>query len=118
VIIIKGDYSSIESEFDRLEQLPDFKTTNALDVAHTFAFSAAQAAIHVKKGALKATGRKTSRTYNTKWVGTMRWGGAAKGGFVDYAIYEKARDDEHDWLNAVEPFEALYVAAMMRGLEK
>jgi hypothetical protein len=120
MITILSDYSDVEKEFDRLEQLPDFKTHLALDAVLATGFKATQAEVHVITGSLKLSGKKSSEVHETThvWEGEIRYGGPSGGinNPVNYAIYEKARDAEHDFMKSLPGLHLAYVEAIKKGL--
>ena len=122
MIIIETDFSDVEKEFSRLEKLPDFKTQAALDAVLELGFKTTQTEVHVITGSLKLSGKKSSEVHEKThtWVGEIRYGGPSLGvnNPVDYAIYEKARDAEHDFMKSLPALHPLYVEAIRKGLKK
>lgn len=119
-ITIISDYSDLEKEFDRLEGLPNFKTQAALDAVLETGFKKTQVAVHVITGSLKLSGKKESEVHEQSnvWVGTITYGGPSAGinNPVNYAIYEKARNEDHDFMAGLPGLHPAYVGAILKGL--
>lgn len=122
MITIVTDFSDVELEFKRLEQMPDFKTQAALDAVLELGFKKTQVAVHVITGSLKSSGKKDSKVFekSNTWEGTIRYGGPSAGvnNPVDYAIYEKARDETHDFMAGLPGLHPEYVEVIKKGLSK
>lgn len=116
MIIIKSDYSEAYKEFDRLEKMPDGGMVKRLDAALKFGFETTRAKVHVQTGALKGTGKADSSVKPSRWDGKFSFGDKAKK--VDYAIYEKARGDTHDFFLGIHALTGVFVAAIKEGLRK
>lgn len=118
MITLQSDYSDLDAELDRLERLPDFKLKRQLDNVLDHGFKKTQAEVHIITGSLKSSGKKTSDIQGDEWVGEIRYGGPSKGinNPVDYAIYEKARDAEHDFFAGLPLLHLEYVAVIKKGL--
>lgn len=93
VIHLSSDWSEIDREMDRLENLPGLKGKMLLDAVLHKGFLLTQAAVHVETGALKASGQEDSEVdkLTSTWEGEITYGSPGDSGPVDYAIYEKAR---------------------------
>ena len=121
-IIIKGNYTAWEREFDRLESMPDYKTQVALFGVLREGFVLSNADTHVDTGSLKASEKAkgdVDKATHT-WTGTLTWGGPSTGinNPVDYAIYEKARGGDHDFTHSLDLLHVKWVLAMKGGLGK
>ncbi len=118
VILIKSDYSDLDSEFDRLESMPTLKMTAALDGVLDLGFQTARANVHVDTGRLKKSGKQASKTAKTlnKWEGMFSFGAPSEG--VDYAIYEKERGGAHNFFNQVFLLKNLFRVALLKGLRR
>lgn len=93
VIHLSSDWSEIDRELDRLENLPSRKASMLLDAVLHKGFLLTQAAVHEETGALKRSGKEEStvRKSTGTWEGEITYGSPGDGGPVDYAIYEKNR---------------------------
>lgn len=93
VIHLSSDWSEIDREMDRLENLPGLKGKMLLDAVLHKGFLLTQAAVHVETGALKASGEESSEVHKATqtWEGDITYGDPGDSGPVDYAIYEKER---------------------------
>lgn len=123
VIFIKSDYSELDSELDRLENLGSSeKMKFYLDEVLEIGFKKTQANVHIDTSSLKSSGKKKSKyTKTTKtWTGEIRYGGPSLGinNPVTYAIYEKARGGDHDFFNGLSALHPLFVKAILKGLSK
>lgn len=118
MIQIKGNYSQIDKELDRLEGMPDFKTKVALHGVLTSAYTESQAAVHIETGSLKSSGKMRAEEGKAKWTGELEYGGPSAGvnNPVDYAIYEQRRGDSHDFLANTHMLHEQWVEAMKVGL--
>lgn len=129
MIHISGDYSELDREFDRLDNMPNRRTKANLDAVLHVGFAMTQAAVHVDTGALKASGTEESEITQATdtWEGTIEYGG--DGGAVDYAIYEKERGvggaggesdakGDHDFIAPLEALDPLYRKAILESLKK
>jgi len=108
-------------ELDRLGGPPGFKVVHELETVLKLAFLETQALTHVITGSLKASGRTSSDFSNEKvWEGEISYGGslhrAALPGPpnnpVDYAIYEMARGDTHDFFATLPAFDPMFEHAI------
>jgi hypothetical protein len=117
---IEIDYHAIDAEMDRIGKMPDAKTSALLRAALEVAFANTQATVHVRTGSLRASGKTDADKdeFRSKWEGVITYGGPSSGknNPVDYAIYEKARGEEHNFLGNVHLTESLFVSAMKAGL--
>lgn len=131
MIQVKGDYSALERELDRLGRMPDFKTRLALDVVLQLGFKQTQGVVHVETGSLKDSGKVDSSVskFDKSWEGEISYGGPSTGpnNPVDYAIYEKARGiggaggpsdlkGDHDFIAPLKSLHPQYIAAIKAGL--
>lgn len=119
-VTVKSDFSKLEKEFDRLLGLPDLSMKNSLDNVLEIGFKATQANVHVITGSLKSSGKQRSEADGDTWIGEIEYGGPSLGinNPVDYAIYEKARDEDHDFFATLPALHVLYVSAIKKGLSK
>ena len=87
---------------------PPLKTIGELEKVAGQGFAATQAATHIITGSLKISGKlKTDFDGNT-WDMQVTYGGEAHGAVFDpvrYAIYERARGGEHDFMAPLIPYE-------------
>jgi hypothetical protein len=118
-IRIKSNYRALEREIDRLDSLPNLKTKGFLDAVLASGFKMTQGAVHVVTGSLKGSGKSDSEIVGSKWIGEISYGGASLGinNPVTYAIYEKARDGEHDFFAPLKALDSMWVKAILRSLK-
>jgi hypothetical protein len=116
-IFIRSNWSAIERELDRLEKAPD-KSKFYLDRVLNVGFKATQGAVHVITMSLKLSGKKSSEMHGDTWTGHISYGGVSLGinNPVTYAIYEKARDGDHDFFTPLKALDSLYVEAILKVL--
>lgn len=116
---IHSDWSEVEKELGRLENLPDIKAAAVLDVVLSTAFAATQADTDVITGSLKASGSADSEVSNNEWRGTITYGGLTSGlnNPVRYAMYEQARGGGHDFMRALPEFHEPFAHAVLTALE-
>lgn len=125
-IFIRGDYRGIDREIDRIESMPDAKTTRLLDTVLQAGFKQTQAAVHRVTGSLASSGEVSARIERTRsrWHGQIAYGGRSSGvnNPVDYAIYEKRREPDehgdHDFMRPLEDLDIPYVRAILTGLSR
>ena len=121
MIVVLGNYVAWEAEFERLSHMPDPKTIAELDTLLLNQFAVTQESVHIITGSLKSSGKMASVVNNAdhSWTGTIEYGGVSAGinNPVDYAIYEKARGDAHDFLMNAELLDDLYAEAVKNGLD-
>lgn len=120
MILIKGDYSEVNAELDRLIGMPDPQTSAALTSVLEAGFGLTQMAVHIDTGSLKSSGKSSSSTDESshEWEGKIRYGGPSGGinNPVNYAIYEKRRGGIHDFFLDLPTLHPMYLAAIMKGL--
>lgn len=120
MLYISSNYKALERELDRLEALPrKGKVKPLLDAALGEGFLQTQANVHVITGSLKGSGKKKSKADNDDWVGEITYGGPSVGfahNPVDYAIYEREKGGDHDFLTNLDFLHSLFVQAMKEGL--
>lgn len=106
--------NDIEKEVNRLAKGPSFADMIRFERVLIAQFAATQTAVHVITGSLKSSGRVASSHSNDKWEGEITYGGRSAGihNPVDYAEYERERDQTHDFLAPAEKMEHLYIHAM------
>lgn len=130
MIYLHSDYSELDAELDRLSDMPDAKTKAKLDAVLHTGFELTQAAVHVRTGALKASGEEDSEVHDVTdtWEGTITYGDPGDAGPVDYAIYEKERGlggaggvsnakGDHDFMDPLKTLDPLYRAAILEALK-
>lgn len=118
-IQIKSDWRAVERELDRLERAPELAAVY-LDAVLNKGFTATQGAVHIITGSLKSSGKKSSHFDGDTWTGEISYGGVSLGvnNPVTYAIYEKARDGDHDFFTPLKALDSLYVRAILKALSK
>lgn len=118
MIILTSNWRSIERELDRLEKAPT-KASAYLDAVLYQGFAQTQALVHIITGSLKASGKATTEFDGDNWKGEISYGGFSLGvnNPVTYAIYEKARDGDHDFLAPLKTLDSLFVKAILKALE-
>jgi len=82
-------------------QIPPLKTIARLEKELASAFADTQAATHIITHSLKTSGKVSSDFDGNSWDADITYGGEAAGAIndpVDYAIYERARGGEHDFM--------------------
>lgn len=126
MIHIDSDWSDIDRELSRIENMPDTKMEVKLYSVLSFGYTETQAAVHVESGALKSSGKQSQKVdqAQNQWEGEIEYGGA--GSSVDYAIYEKRRGvhwvgpsaakGDHDFMRPLGALDPLFVAAIKEGL--
>lgn len=104
----------IEDELERLIAGPSAADLLAFEGVLTSQFQATQQAVHVITGSLKSSGRVSSSNSQSKWEGTISYGGPSTGVHnpVKYAEYEREKDGLHDFLAPAKAMENQYIAAM------
>lgn len=120
MIFFKGDYKDLDDELDRLASQPTRKTALLLDAVLEQGFKKTQAAVHIDTESLKGSGKKTSEVRGDKWEGQIEYGGSTPGpkNPVNYAIYEKARGGEHDFMLPLKGLGPQIAAAVLAGMRK
>lgn len=116
---IKSNWKQFDKELNRLGDVP-MKAKVYLDAVLASGFKATQAYVHILTGSLKASGKSSSEVDGDQWIGTIEYGGASLGinNPVTYAIYEKARGGDHDFLTPLKALDSLYVIALLKALKK
>lgn len=132
MIQIVSDWSEVEKELDRVENMPDFKTRLALDIVLQQGYVETQKDVHVDTGSLQGSGKVESETDKLagKWEGKISYGGPSTGvnNPVDYAIYEKRRGiggaggpsdakGDHDFFASLPALHKKYIEALQIGLK-
>ena len=94
-----GSLHEMIDHFNKLQK-PPFKTIFQLEQALAKGFAETQAATHVLTSSLKFSGTTTSNFDGDTWEGTVSYGGPSTGvnNPVDYAIYERQRGGDHDFM--------------------
>lgn len=118
MIILKSNWRAIERELDRLEKAPT-KASKYLDSVLYTGFAQTQAMVHIQTGSLKSSGKATTEFDGKTWRGEITYGGVSLGvnNPVTYAIYEKARDGDHDFMTPLKSLDTLFVKAILKALE-
>ena len=105
-LVIDHGLSDMISKFDELSK-PPFKTIFRLETELKATFTSTQAAVHHITSSLWHSGRTESDFDGDNWSGQIIYGGAS--GWVndpvEYAIYERARGGEHDFLAPADAHE-------------
>jgi hypothetical protein len=114
MISIERITNNIDREVNRLANGPAFKDMMRFERVLIRQFAATQAKVHVITGSLKSSGRVASSHGSDKWEGEITYGGRSAGihNPVDYAEFERERDQSHDFLAPAEKMEHLYIHAM------
>lgn len=115
--LLSSNWKEVDLELKRLGDAP-YKSKFYLDRVLNTGFKATQAAVHVITGSLKTSGKQSSLMWDNEWHGEISYGGVSKGvnNPVTYAIYEKARDEDHDFFNVLKELDPLFVKALMKVL--
>lgn len=116
-IYIKGDYDALDRELDKVGSAPTAKGKAALEAVLRLSLTEMQLATHVDTGSLRFSEKASSEEGHNKWTGTLTAGGASLGvnNPVDYAIYEKRRGGEHDFIDALDVMAPAWLAAVQKG---
>ncbi len=119
MIRIETLIDGIEKEIDRLANGPTLQDYIRFEAILAVQFEATQRAVHVITRSLKSSGRIASNADSNSWEGTISYGGPSTGihNPVDYAEYERERDDAHDFLAPAKALESRYINAMNEFLE-
>lgn len=121
MIHLSSDWSEIDNELDRIAGLPDFKTKAYLGAVLNQGYVESLARTHVDTGSLKSSGSKEEKFVKSdkRWEGEISFGGPSAGvnNPVDYAIYEKARGEDHDFTANLHLLGPLWVTAVKAGLK-
>lgn len=114
MIRIEKIVNDIEKEVNRLSKGPSFQDMMRFERVLLSQFAATQSTVHVITGSLKSSGRIASSHGENKWEGEITYGGRSSGihNPVDYAEYERERDQSHDFLAPAEKMEHMYIHAM------
>jgi len=117
MIRLTSNWTQVTKELDRLEKAP-MRAKLYLDAVLDTGFKSTQAAVHVITGSLKASGKHSSEMRGDTWEGEISYGGISLGvnNPVTYAIYEKARDADHDFFAPLQALDSLYVKAILKAL--
>lgn len=113
MIAIHSDYSDMFKEFDRVESMPTPAMAARLDAVLDVGFNTSRALVHVITGALKGSGKKSSKVNHADWKGEFSFGEG-----LDYAIYEKERDGGHDFFAETYILKSMFTAALKGGLSR
>ena len=110
-----------KAETRRLMRIPREKDRVKLDRVLHFGFVGTVARAHVDTGSLKASIKERSERTKRTWRGEIEAGGVAPGGVnnpVDYAIYEKARGEDHDFFGNLHMTHEMYVKTLKEILAR
>lgn len=123
MIHIESNWDAIDAEIDRItKSMPTMEMKRNLDAVMELGFEATQAAVHVKTGSLKTSGKESTESSKARhrWEGEISYGGPSMSvnNPVDYAIYEKERDGAHDFIAPMHLLHPFFVAAILKGLSK
>lgn len=110
-VLVHVNTAPARAETRRLQRLPREKDKVKLDRVLHSGFVGSQAIVHVETGSLKSSGREKSDRTRRRWTGEISYGGPSAGpnNPVDYAIYEKARGDSHDFMANTHLLHEMYV---------
>lgn len=95
-------------EMQRIQRIP-LSALSDLEGLAASAFADTQAATHVITGSLKISGKLSTDFDGRTWDMQITYGGSAPGAVFDpvrYAIYERARGGEHDFMAPITPYES------------
>ena len=111
---VASDYTTIETEIDRIASMPNRKMTTLLNEYWEFQFAQTQEEVHVISGALKASGKQSTEANRetSKWIGEISYGGNG----VNYAAIEQDRHGDHDFMSNVHLTEFLAEDSIREGL--
>lgn len=117
MIKISGDYSDFDRHLNKVGNAPTTTGKAALETVLIMALAEMKRATHVQTGSLVSSEKAESDSGRNKWVGTLSAGGPSTGvnNPVDYAIYEKRRHGEHDFLSTQDLLAPAWIAAMKKG---
>lgn len=117
MIRLVSNWGEVNRELDRLERAPE-RAKFHLDRVLARGFTATQGAVHIITGSLKMSGKMESELHRDYWEGTISYGGVSLGvnNPVTYAIYEKARDGDHDFFSPLKALDPLFVQAILKVL--
>ena len=104
-----SSHGSLNEMIDHFKglQKPPVKTIFRLEQALARGFAGTQAATHVITSSLKWSGTTTSHFDGDTWEGTVTYGGPSTGvnNPVEYAIYERQRGGDHDFMAPLQQTE-------------
>lgn len=118
MIRLKTNWKDIEKELTRVEHAPT-KASMYLDVVLHKGFAMTQGLVHIVTGSLKSSGKASTSFDGDTWRGEITYGGFSLGvnNPVTYAIYEKARDGDHDFMLPLKGLDSLYREAILKALK-
>lgn len=118
MIKLESNWKSVLKELDRLGNSPKV-AAKYLDVVLHKGFAETQAAVHVITSSLKSSGKASTSFDGNTWEGEISYGGFSMGinNPVTYAIYEKARDGDHDFMTPLNGLDSLYTEAILKALK-
>lgn len=102
-----GSLQEMIDSFNKMQK-PPTKTIFALEMSLQKGFQNTQQHVHIITSSLKWSGTTTSNFDGETWEGTVTYGGPSKGinNPVEYAIYERQRGGEHDFMSPLEATES------------
>ncbi len=115
--INESGLNEVVNEFGVMSGPIPFKTVARLENVLDAFFTDTQARTHILTGSLKASGYPESDYDADEWHGSITYGGALwrpplgpgpAQDPVDYAIYEMARGDDHDFFSHAPIFSAQF----------
>ena len=114
---IRSRYTEMNLELNRLDNIA-VRATRNLNKVLSIGFAKTQGAVHLKSGSLKKSGKKSSLWWDNAWHGEISYGGVSLGvnNPVTYAIYEKERDQQHDFFTPLKTLHPLYIEAILKSL--
>lgn len=119
MIQIHSDYSQVEAHLRRLKKAPSGVGKSALEIVLIMAEAEMKKNVHVQTSSLQKSITSDSEEGRNSWTGTITAGGFSTGpkNPVDYAIYEQARDGDHDFTDTQDLLGPAWVAAIKKGLD-
>lgn len=123
MIHIESDFSDVDRELSRLDNVP-VSVHLELEVILATAFARSQQEVHVITGSLHASGTIESDLKDDIWKGEIEYGGPSLGHKhdpVEYAEYEQRRGGSHDFMASTYPLDSAYgrvVEAHVKGKKK
>jgi hypothetical protein len=111
MVILQSNWGQLTKELDRLEKVVNNPSRPKLDILLEKQFAKTQMDVHVITSSLKQSGKKDSKVRGRTWTGTISYGGPSTGPkpMVTYAIYERHREGNHDYMRGVMDFHFQYV---------
>lgn len=110
MIHFDADFSEVDRELSRLDNVP-LSVHLELEAILALAFARTQQEVHIITASLKASGTIESDLKDDIWKGEIEYGGPSQGHKhdpVQYAEYEQARDQSHDFMASTYPMDSRY----------